>query len=59
MAQISENFLELTDLDPVLTEIFFMHYDQHPQMRQAVYAMRTSSKRKETVSTKRYAMTMR
>jgi phage major head subunit gpT-like protein len=48
MAQVSENFTYLTDLDPVLTEIFYQHYTQHPQMRNQVFGMRRSTKAKET-----------
>lgn len=48
MVLVSENFTQLTDLDPVLTEIFYQSYEQHPQMRQQVFGMRTSSKAKET-----------
>lgn len=48
MALISQNFTQLADLDPVLTEIFYQHYNQHPQMRQEVFGMRRSNKAKET-----------
>lgn len=48
MALVSENFTQLTDLDPVLTEIFYQQYTQHPQMRSQIFGMRTSSKAKET-----------
>lgn len=48
MTLVSENFTQLTDLDPVLTEIFYQHYNQHPQMRQEVFGIRSSTKAKET-----------
>ena len=48
MPIVSENFTQLVDLDPVLTEIFYQTYNQHPQMRQEVFGMRNSSKAKET-----------
>lgn len=48
MPQIPENFTELTDFDPILTDIFFMQYKEIMQQRQAVFAMRTSTKSKET-----------
>lgn len=48
MVLVSENFTQLTDLDPVLTEIFYQSYQEHPQMRQQVFGMRSSSKAKET-----------
>lgn len=48
MPLVSENFSQLVDLDPVLTEIFYQQYNQHPQMRQQVFGMRSSSKAKET-----------
>lgn len=48
MALVSENFANLVDLDPVLTEIFYQQYNQHPQMRQQVFGMRRSTKAKET-----------
>lgn len=48
MVLVSGNFTQLTDLDPVLTEIFYQSYEQHPQMRQQVFGMRTSTKAKET-----------
>lgn len=44
----SANFTALTDLDPVLTEIFYQSYNQHPPMRQQVFGMRRSTKAKET-----------
>lgn len=48
MTIVSEQFNELVDIDPVLTEIFYQNYTQHPQMRQQVFGMRRSSKAKET-----------
>lgn len=48
MPLVSENFTQLTDLDPVLTEIFYQTYAQHPQMRQEIFGLRTSGKAKET-----------
>lgn len=48
MVATAGQFTELTDLDPILTEIFYQSYGQHPQMRQQVFGMRTTSKAKET-----------
>lgn len=48
MTLVSENFTQLTDLDPVLTELFYDSYNQHPPMRQQVFGMRRSTKAKET-----------
>lgn len=48
MTLISENFTQLTDLDPVLAEIFYQQYNQHPAMRQEIFGMRRSTKAKET-----------
>jgi phage major head subunit gpT-like protein len=48
MVLYENNFTYLTDLDPILTEIFYQHYNQHPQMRQQVFGMRRSTKAKET-----------
>jgi len=48
MPQISDNFTQLTDLDPVLAEIFYQQYSQIPAMRNAVFGVQTSNKAKET-----------
>lgn len=48
MPIVSENFTQLTDLDPVLTEIFYQHYAQVQAVRQSIFGLRTSSKAKET-----------
>jgi hypothetical protein len=48
MPQYSDNFSQLVDLDPVLTEIFFQAYNMHPTTSDAIWATRTSSKAKET-----------
>lgn len=48
MTQVSNNFTQLTDLDPVLTEIFFQSYDQLPDTAGAVFNRLTSDKAKET-----------
>ena len=44
----SNQFLQLVDLDPVLTEIFHNSYSQHPDYIPMVTSRRTSSKAKET-----------
>lgn len=48
MALVSENFSSLVDLDPVLTEIFYQHYNQHPPKRGLIFNTLTSNKAKET-----------
>lgn len=48
MPLVGENFTQLTDLDPVLTEIFFQHYGQIAPKRTQIFGMRTSKKAKET-----------
>jgi phage major head subunit gpT-like protein len=48
MPQYSENFASLTDLDPVLTDIFYQKYRQIAPMRERVFSMRNSTKAKET-----------
>ena len=48
MPQISKNFTQLTDLDPVLTEIFYQQYEQVQPVGQMVFNMLTSDKSKET-----------
>lgn len=48
MVLVSENFTQLTDLDPVLTEIFYQHYNQIAPKRTTIFGMRTSNKAKET-----------
>ena len=48
MTLVSQNFTQLTDFDPVLAEIFYQQYNQHPQLRQQVFGMRRSLKAKET-----------
>jgi len=48
MPQISDNFPQLVDLDPVLTEIFYQQYNQVPAMKNAVFGVSGSSKAKET-----------
>lgn len=47
--QTSAGFHELTDLDPVLTEVFFQNYRQiAPSLLNTVIGVRTSTKAKET-----------
>ena len=48
MVVISENFLSLVDLDPVLTDIFFNQYGQIPMRKDVLFGMRPSTKSKET-----------
>lgn len=48
MPQISDNFSQLTDLDPVLTEIFYSSYQQEFGLGARLFAMLNSSKEKET-----------
>jgi hypothetical protein len=48
MPIVGENFTQLTDLDPVLTEIFYQHYNQIAPKREQIFGMRTSTKAKET-----------
>lgn len=48
MALVSENFASLVDLDPVLTEIFYQQYNQHPPKRGLLFNILTSNKAKET-----------
>lgn len=48
MVLVSENFTQLTDLDPVLTEIFYQHYNQIAPKRASIFGVRSSSKAKET-----------
>ncbi len=48
MVLVSENFSQLVDIDPVLTEIFFQHYQQIQPKRGLLFGLRTSSKAKET-----------
>lgn len=44
----SEDYAQLVDLDPVLTEIFYQHYNQIAPKRAQIFGMRTSTKAKET-----------
>lgn len=48
MPQISDNFTQLTDLDPVLTEIFYQSYQQEFGLGARLFAMLNSNKSKET-----------
>lgn len=48
MPQVHENFSQLTDLDPVLTEIFYQQYQLVPAVREQIFGMRNSTKGKET-----------
>jgi hypothetical protein len=48
MPLTSANFTQLTDLDPVLTEIFFNHYRQIAPKRAQIFGVRSSTKAKET-----------
>lgn len=48
MPQVAENFTQLTDLDPVLTEIFYQNYRQVPPIRERIFGIRRSTKGKET-----------
>lgn len=48
MPQISENFSQLTDLDPVLTEIFYQHYDREMETGRFLFNEQSSDKAKET-----------
>lgn len=48
MPQISENFSQLTDLDPVLTELFYQHYSNEFGLGARVFNIQGSSKSKET-----------
>lgn len=46
--QIAQNFTQLTDFDPVLTEIFYQHLGQPDPMLEQFYRVLNSSKAKET-----------
>lgn len=48
MPQISENFTQLTDLDPILTEIFYQHYDREMGSGLSLFNVLSSDKAKET-----------
>lgn len=48
MVQHSADFTQLTDLDPVLTEIFYQHYEQLPPVRSLLFNVQSSDKAKET-----------
>lgn len=48
MVLYSSNFTQLTDLDPVLSEIFHQHYTQVAPKREQLFGVRNSSKAKET-----------
>lgn len=48
MPLVNENFTQLTDFDPMLTEIFYQSYNQIAPKREAIFGMRTSTKGKET-----------
>lgn len=48
MVQHSDNFSQLVDFDPVLTEIFYQAFNAVPERKQIVFGMRTSTKAKET-----------
>lgn len=43
-----ENFTQLTDFDPLLTEIFYQSYNQIAPKRTQIFGLRTSKKGKET-----------
>lgn len=46
--QLAANFSTLTDLDPVLTEIFYQHLGEPDPMLETFYRVLTSDKAKET-----------
>lgn len=46
--QIAQNFTNLTDLDPILTEIYYQHLGELDPMLETFYRVLTSSKAKET-----------
>lgn len=46
--ETSGMYTQLTDLDPVLTEIFYQHYREIAPKRNAIFGIRKSSKAKET-----------
>jgi phage major head subunit gpT-like protein len=48
MVQTSTNFTQLSDLDPVLSEIFFQQYEALPAYRALMFGLRESDKAKET-----------
>jgi hypothetical protein len=48
MVQHQANFAQLTDLDPVLTDIFYQHFTQHDDALMDLFGLRTSTKAKET-----------
>ncbi len=48
MVQYQGNFPELVDIDPVLTDIFFDHYNAIPDIAPDLYTMRSSDKAHET-----------
>lgn len=48
MVQISSNFPQLSDLDPVLSGIFFQQYEALPAYRNLIFGVRQSDKAKET-----------
>lgn len=48
MVQHQGAFAELVDVDPVLTDIFFDHYNAIPDITSDLFAVRGSSKAKET-----------
>lgn len=48
MPLVHENFTQLTDLDPVLTEIFYQAYQQVQPVRPQLFGLRTSTKSQET-----------
>lgn len=48
MPQVHEAFSQLTDFDPILTEIFYQQYNLVTPNRERVFGMRKSNKGKET-----------
>jgi len=48
MPIVGNNFTQLTDFDPLLTEIFYQSYAAVPPKRSQIFGVRTSTKAKET-----------
>jgi phage major head subunit gpT-like protein len=48
MPQVHGNFTQLTDFDPVLTEIFYQQYALVTPLRERIFGLRNSTKGKET-----------
>ncbi|MEM6280585.1 MAG: hypothetical protein AAF787_00210 [Chloroflexota bacterium] len=46
--QLGQNFTQLTDLDPILSELFYQHYEDLPEYRGALFRVIQSEKAKET-----------